>query len=82
MEKTAPEEYIDQKNFKPKKTKVKFNKKLEKVEGKCTFKLPLKPRLCYQLVNAKDSTKFCRFHLDQELKEDDMNDPMKETHQN
>jgi hypothetical protein len=42
---------------------------MEPVEGKCTFKLPMKPRLCYQMVNPIDSIKFCRFHLDQEITE-------------
>ena len=44
----------------------KHSKKMVPIEGKCIFKLPKKPRLCYQMVNPKDSELFCRFHLDQE----------------
>lgn len=57
-----------------KKAKEAFKNKLEIVSGKCIYRLPRKPRLCYQEVNAKISEFYCRFHLDQ--------DPKNQTHQN
>ena len=57
------EEKVTLDQFRHKKAKEKFNKKLVPIEGKCIYKLPLKPRLCYQLVNPKLSLKYCRFHL-------------------
>lgn len=56
-----------------KQAKEGFKNKLEIVTGKCIYRLPRKPRLCYQEVNAHISELYCRFHLDQ--------DPKAQTHQ-
>ena len=49
---SAPKKYTEHEkaNFKAEKqakAKLKYEKKMKPIDGKCIFKLPLKPRLCF-----------------------------------